>query len=97
MGGDITAGVLRSGMHEEETITLFIDIGTNGEMVLGNSEWLISCACSAGPAFEGAGATSGMRAIAGAIEEVWIDPRDPRAHATAPSGKADLSASAVRA
>ena len=53
---------------------MFIDVGTNGEMVLGNSEWLISCACSAGPAFEGAGATSGMRAAAGAIEEVWIDP-----------------------
>jgi uncharacterized 2Fe-2S/4Fe-4S cluster protein (DUF4445 family) len=74
VGGDITAGVLRSGMHEQEALTLFIDIGTNGEMVLGNSEWLISCACSAGPAFEGAGATSGMRATVGAIEEVWIDP-----------------------
>lgn len=74
VGGDITAGVLRSGLDEQETLTLFIDIGTNGEMVLGNSEWLISCACSAGPAFEGAGATSGMRATTGAIEEVWIDP-----------------------
>ncbi len=74
VGGDITAGVIRSGMHEEQMISLFIDIGTNGEMVLGNSEWLISCACSAGPAFEGAGATSGMRAVRGAIEEVWIDP-----------------------
>jgi uncharacterized 2Fe-2S/4Fe-4S cluster protein (DUF4445 family) len=75
VGGDITAGVLRSGLHREEPITLFIDIGTNGEMVLGNSEWLISCACSAGPAFEGAGATSGMRAVTGAIDDVWIDPR----------------------
>ena len=74
VGGDITAGVIRSGMHHEEPVTLFIDIGTNGEMVLGNSEWLISCACSAGPAFEGAGATSGMRASRGAVEEVWIDP-----------------------
>jgi uncharacterized 2Fe-2S/4Fe-4S cluster protein (DUF4445 family) len=74
VGGDITAGVLRSGMHEEEPVTLFIDVGTNGEMVLGNSEWLISCACSAGPAFEGAGAGSGMRAEPGAIDEVWIDP-----------------------
>ncbi len=74
VGGDITAGVLRSRMHDSEEVTLFIDIGTNGEMVLGNSEWLISCACSAGPAFEGAGAASGMRAIRGAIEEVWIDP-----------------------
>jgi uncharacterized 2Fe-2S/4Fe-4S cluster protein (DUF4445 family) len=75
VGGDITAGVLRTGMHEDERVTLFIDIGTNGEMVLGNSEWLISCACSAGPAFEGAGAASGVRAVKGAIDEVWIDPR----------------------
>ena len=66
VGGDITAGVLRSGMHEDEHLTLFIDVGTNGEMVLGNSEWLISCACSPGPAFEGAGAASGVRAVAGA-------------------------------
>ncbi len=75
VGGDITAGVVRTGLHEEEPLTLFIDVGTNGEMVLGNSDWLISCACSAGPAFEGAGASSGMRALTGAIEEVWIDPK----------------------
>jgi uncharacterized 2Fe-2S/4Fe-4S cluster protein (DUF4445 family) len=62
-------------MYEEEALTLFIDVGTNGEMVLGNSEWLITCACSAGPAFEGAGATSGMPAVTGAIEQVWIDPK----------------------
>ncbi len=79
VGGDITSGVLRTGMHQEETVTLFLDVGTNGEMVLGNSDWLITCACSAGPAFEGAGAASGMRALPGAIEEVWIDPatREP--------------------
>ena len=75
VGGDITAGVLRTGMHEEEPVTLFIDVGTNGEMVLGNADWLITCACSAGPAFEGAGATSGTRAITGAIEQVWIDQK----------------------
>jgi len=75
VGGDITSGLLRTGMYEEEALTLFIDVGTNGEMVLGNSEWLITCACSAGPAFEGAGATSGMPAVTGAIEQVWIDPR----------------------
>ncbi len=74
VGGDITAGALISGMTEGEEIALFLDIGTNGEMVLGNNEWLISCACSAGPGFEGAGASSGMRAVRGAIEEVWIDP-----------------------
>jgi len=73
VGGDITAGVLRSEMSEQETVTLFIDVGTNGELVLGNAEWLISCACSAGPAFEGSGVTSGMRATQGAIEEVWIN------------------------
>ena len=73
VGGDITAGVLRTGMAEEEPVTLFIDVGTNGEIVLGNQDWLISCACSAGPAFEGAGVVSGMRATAGAIEEVFID------------------------
>ncbi|OFW60688.1 MAG: hypothetical protein A2133_05855 [Actinobacteria bacterium RBG_16_64_13] len=75
VGGDITAGLLRTGMHEQEAVTLFIDVGTNGEMVLGNSDWLITCACSAGPAFEGAGATSGTPAVTGAIEQVWIDPR----------------------
>lgn len=73
MGGDITAGVLSSGMYASEELTLFIDIGTNGEIVLGNSDWLLSCACSAGPAFEGAGVRSGMRATWGAIEEVWIN------------------------
>jgi len=55
MGSDITAGVLSSGLDQTDKLTLFMDIGTNGEMVLGTSEWLVSCACSAGPAFEGAG------------------------------------------
>jgi uncharacterized 2Fe-2S/4Fe-4S cluster protein (DUF4445 family) len=73
VGGDIAAGVLSSGMSRTEKLTLFIDIGTNGEIVLGNADWLISCACSAGPAFEGAGVASGMRATAGAIEEVWVN------------------------
>ncbi len=52
---------------------LFLDIGTNGEMVLGDCDWLVTCACSAGPAFEGAGVYHGMRATLGAIEEVWIN------------------------
>jgi uncharacterized 2Fe-2S/4Fe-4S cluster protein (DUF4445 family) len=59
-------------MDDSETLTLFIDVGTNGEIVLGNREWLMTCACSAGPAFEGAGVLHGMRATQGAIEEVWI-------------------------
>lgn len=74
VGADITAGVLSSEMYRTEKLTLFIDVGTNGEIVLGNADWLLSCACSAGPAFEGAGVQSGMRAIAGAIDEVWINP-----------------------
>jgi uncharacterized 2Fe-2S/4Fe-4S cluster protein (DUF4445 family) len=72
VGADITAGVLSSGLDKTEKITLFIDIGTNGEIVLGNRDWLVTCACSAGPAFEGAGVVCGMRATTGAIEEVWI-------------------------
>ena len=73
VGGDITAGVLSSGMFFTDKLTLFIDVGTNGEIVLGNADWLITCACSAGPAFEGNGVEHGMRAVTGAIEEVWID------------------------
>ena len=75
MGADITAGVLSSGTHSTDKVTLFLDIGTNGEMVMGTSEWLVSCACSAGPAFEGAGVYDGMRATTGAIEEVWINAK----------------------
>jgi uncharacterized 2Fe-2S/4Fe-4S cluster protein (DUF4445 family) len=72
VGGDITAGVISSGMFATDKLTLFIDIGTNGEMVLGTKDWLLACACSAGPAFEGGGAGHGMRASAGAIEDVFI-------------------------
>ncbi|NQS91743.1 MAG: DUF4445 domain-containing protein [Chloroflexi bacterium] len=73
VGSDISAGVLSSGLSETEKITLFLDVGTNGEMVLGTKEWLVTCACSAGPAFEGAGVIHGMRATTGAIDEVWIN------------------------
>ncbi|MFO7583640.1 MAG: ASKHA domain-containing protein, partial [Anaerolineales bacterium] len=73
VGADITAGVLSSGIDTAEDITLFIDVGTNGEIVFGNRDWLVTCACSAGPAFEGAGVVDGMRATHGAIEEVWIN------------------------
>jgi uncharacterized 2Fe-2S/4Fe-4S cluster protein (DUF4445 family) len=59
-------------MDDSEQVSLFIDIGTNGETVMGSNEWLVTCACSAGPAFEGAGVGDGMRATKGAIEEVWI-------------------------
>jgi uncharacterized 2Fe-2S/4Fe-4S cluster protein (DUF4445 family) len=73
VGADITAGVLSSGVDIADQVTLFIDVGTNGEIVLGNRDWLVTCACSAGPAFEGAGVVDGMRATTGAIEEVWIN------------------------
>ena len=72
VGADITAGVLSSKMFMTDQLSLFIDVGTNGEIVLGNSDWLLACACSAGPAFEGSGVNSGMRATNGAIEDVWI-------------------------
>lgn len=72
VGADISAGVLSARMDEATDLTLFIDVGTNGETVLGNADWLVTCACSAGPAFEGAGVEHGMRATIGAIEEVWI-------------------------
>jgi uncharacterized 2Fe-2S/4Fe-4S cluster protein (DUF4445 family) len=73
VGADISAGVLSSGVDDTQKLTLFMDVGTNGETVLGSSEWLVTCACSAGPAFEGAGVQDGMRATRGAIEEVWIN------------------------
>jgi len=72
VGSDITADVLASGMAHEEELSLLIDIGTNGEIVLGNNDLLICCSASAGPAFEGAGTRCGMRATHGAIEKVNI-------------------------
>lgn len=72
IGGDVTAGILASGMDEKEELSLLIDLGTNGEMVLGNKDFLISAACSAGPAFEGVGIKSGMRAMEGAIENIQV-------------------------
>lgn len=73
VGADISAGVLASGLSDAEPVTLFMDVGTNGETVLGNRDWLATCACSAGPAFEGAGVLHGMRATEGAIEEIWVN------------------------
>jgi len=73
VGGDISAGVLATMFTHSDKLTLFIDIGTNGELVLGNSNWLVTCSCSAGPAFEGSGITCGMRAMDGAIKWIEID------------------------
>jgi uncharacterized 2Fe-2S/4Fe-4S cluster protein (DUF4445 family) len=75
VGGDITAGLLCTDLAvDTDEISLFIDIGTNGEIVIGNAEFLMTCACSAGPAFEGGGIGCGMRASAGAVERVDVDP-----------------------
>ncbi len=75
VGGDITAGLLCTQLlTNHEDVFLFLDVGTNGEIVIGNAEWLVGCACSAGPAFEGAGVKCGMRATAGAVEQVEITP-----------------------
>jgi uncharacterized 2Fe-2S/4Fe-4S cluster protein (DUF4445 family) len=74
VGGDIVSGVLGSGIYQRKPLTLYIDIGTNGEIVIGNSDWMITAACSAGPAFEGGGIKHGMRATTGALEDFRIDP-----------------------
>lgn len=74
VGGDITSGVLATRLAQKEQISLLIDIGTNGEMVLGNRDWQISCACSAGPCFEGGGIKYGMRAMDGAIDKIETGP-----------------------
>ncbi|KJS77546.1 MAG: ferredoxin [Desulfotomaculum sp. BICA1-6] len=73
VGGDIIGGVLASGMHKKPEVALFVDIGTNGEMVLGGQEWLTTCAGAAGPALEGGVARHGMRAEPGAVYQVRIN------------------------
>ncbi|MFQ5721348.1 MAG: ASKHA domain-containing protein, partial [Candidatus Aminicenantales bacterium] len=75
VGGDITAGLLSTPLYRNsQEISLFIDAGTNGELVIGNRDWLMTCACSIGPAFEGSGIRCGMPATAGAIENLKIKP-----------------------
>ncbi len=73
VGGDITAGTLAAGIWDKDEMSLFIDLGTNGELVFGNRDFLMSCACSAGPAFEGGDISCGMRATDGAVEACTID------------------------
>ena len=73
VGGDITAGTLASLIWDKDEMSLFIDLGTNGEIVFGNRDFLMSCACSAGPAFEGGDISCGMRATDGAVEACTID------------------------
>ena len=76
IGGDIVADILASGMAEQEEISLLIDIGTNFEVVLGNRDWMFSCAGAAGPALEGGEVLFGMRANPGAIEQISLDLAD---------------------
>jgi uncharacterized 2Fe-2S/4Fe-4S cluster protein (DUF4445 family) len=73
VGSDITAGILATRIHQKEELSLLVDIGTNGEIVIGNSDWLVATSASAGPALEGAGVTCGMRAESGAIEKVYAE------------------------
>ncbi len=87
VGGDIVAGVVGVGLNHNPELTLFIDIGTNGEIVLGNQDWMACAACSAGPAFEGGGIQHGMRATTGAIEVVHIHPETYEPMALSIGGK----------
>ena len=72
VGGDITADILASDLHHQDELSLMIDVGTNGEVVLGNKDWMMACSCSAGPAFEGGEVQFGMNASSGAIEKVFL-------------------------
>jgi uncharacterized 2Fe-2S/4Fe-4S cluster protein (DUF4445 family) len=87
VGGDIVAGILASGLHQSAELALYFDIGTNGEVVLGNKDWLICCSASAGPSFEGGEMKSGMRAAAGAIERVSLGPEGQVAYQVIGGGK----------
>ncbi len=73
-GGDLIAGILNSGLHRSEEVSILVDVGTNAEVVLGNQDWLIACAGAAGPALEGGVVERGMMAAPGAIDRVRIDP-----------------------
>ena len=73
IGGDLTAGILATGLHERRRVSMLIDVGTNGEIILGNREWLMACSASTGPALEGASVECGMMAEEGAIEKVYVE------------------------
>jgi len=107
VGGDAVGDIIASGMHRSGDLSLLIDLGTNGELVFGNKEWLASASCASGPAFEGTGITSGMRAMRGAVDHVSIDPGtgcvswttigDERPRGICGSGIIDAAAEMVRA
>jgi uncharacterized 2Fe-2S/4Fe-4S cluster protein (DUF4445 family) len=75
VGGDIVSGLVGTGIYQRQETVLYIDIGTNGETVVGNADWMVSASCSAGPAFEGGGISCGMLATDGAIEGFYYDPK----------------------
>ena len=75
LGGDITANIVAAGIQQRKKLSLYIDIGTSGAVVIGNSEWMVSAACTDGPAFEGSGIKNGMVAVNGAIQDVDIDAK----------------------
>lgn len=85
-GGDLISGVVASGLHRIDRVSMLIDVGTNAEVIVGNNEWLIACAGAAGPALEGGVAKMGMRAAPGAIEHVEIDPQTGQLDYTTISG-----------
>ncbi len=76
VGGDIVSGIVGAGVHQRKALTFFMDIGTNGEIVIGNSDWMVTASCSAGPAFEGGGIKHGIIAAEGAIEDIKINRSD---------------------
>jgi uncharacterized 2Fe-2S/4Fe-4S cluster protein (DUF4445 family) len=73
VGGDLAAGILATGLNEMEAVGMLIDVGTNGEIIIGNRDWLMACSASTGPALEGASVSCGMMATKGAIEKVYMD------------------------
>ncbi|MEE9400139.1 MAG: ASKHA domain-containing protein [Dehalococcoidales bacterium] len=87
VGGDIVSGIVGSGVHQRKNLTFFMDIGTNGEIVIGNSDWMVTASCSAGPAFEGGGIKHGILATEGAIEEFSINPKNLEAEIGTIGGK----------
>ena len=82
LGGDATGDVIASGMYNSDETSLLVDMGTNGEIILGSKNWLVSCSVASGPAFEGAGVRFGMRGMQGGIEHVKIDPESFEAEYT---------------
>jgi uncharacterized 2Fe-2S/4Fe-4S cluster protein (DUF4445 family) len=87
VGGDVTAGIYVVGLRRSEKVQMLIDIGTNGEIAVGNCEWMMACSASAGPAFEGSGVKHGMKAIHGAIERVEISPEGAVHYRTVGNGR----------